>query len=134
MKAFEDAGIYVWLDLDTYSDFILPNTGNNPTWTQAKMNKYSDTMDAFANYNNIAGFFVGNEMLTTGESSIAAPYVKAAAHDMKAYRDSKGYRQFPIGYSAADIPDLRPNLQNYLACGDSADAVDFYSLNVRECH
>lgn len=34
---------------------------------------------------------------------------------------------------AADIPDLRPMLQNYLACGDNpAEAADFYSLNVYE--
>lgn len=33
----------------------------------------------------------------------------------------------------ADIPSLRPMLQNYLACGDdAADAADFFSLNVYE--
>ena len=30
-----------------------------------------------------------------------APYIKAAARDIKAYRDSKGYRKIPVGYSAA---------------------------------
>lgn len=90
-------------------------------------------MDAFHNYDNLAGFFVGNEVLTTGANSIAAPYVKAATRDMKAYRDSKGYRQIPIGYSAADIASLRPNLQKYMACGDnSSDALDFFSLNAYE--
>lgn len=35
--------------------------------------------------------------------------------------------------ATADIPTLRPMLQNYLACGnDPADAADFYSLNVYE--
>ena len=59
--------------------------------------------------------------------------VKAAARDMKAYRDSKGYRKIPIGYSAADIADLRPNLQNYLACGgNSSETLDFFSLNAYE--
>lgn len=49
---------------------------------------------------------------------------------MKAYRDSKKYRNIPIGYSAADIAQLRPMLQNYLACGsNSSEALDFYSLN-----
>lgn len=33
----------------------------------------------------------------------------------------------------ADIPDLRPMLQNYLACGDDkAESADFFSLNVYE--
>lgn len=90
-------------------------------------------MDVFHNYDNVAGFFVGNEVLTTGANSIAAPYVKAAARDMKAYRDSKGYRKIPVGYSAADIASLRPNLQDYMACGDnSSNALDFFSLNAYE--
>ena len=90
-------------------------------------------MDAFHQYDNMAGFFVGNEVLTTGNDSIAAPFVKAAARDMKAYRDSKGYRNIPVGYSAADIASLRPNLQNYLACGSNAsDALDFFALNAYE--
>ncbi len=38
-----------------------------------------------------------------------------------------------ISESTADIPSLRPMLQNYLACGDNpADAADFFSLNVYE--
>lgn len=36
----------------------------------------------------------------TAETSGAAPYVKAAVRDIKAYRDSKNYRKIPIGYSA----------------------------------
>ena len=70
---------------------------------------------------------------------------------MKAYRDSKGYRKIPIGYSAgthsschtsshstanpppADIASLRPMLQNYLACGgNTSQTVDFFSLNAYE--
>lgn len=52
---------------------------------------------------------------------------------MKAYRDSKGYREIPVGYSAADIASLRPNLQNYLACGtNSSESLDFFALNAYE--
>ncbi|KAL8923852.1 MAG: hypothetical protein Q9172_002940 [Xanthocarpia lactea] len=90
-------------------------------------------MDEFQQYDNTALFFVGNEVLTTAEVSNAAPYVKAAVRDMKAYRDSRNYRKIPIGYSAADVPGLRPMLQNYLACGDNdAERAEFYSLNVYE--
>lgn len=90
-------------------------------------------MDEFQQYNNTAGLFVGNEVLTLGNGSVAAPYIKAAARDTKAYRNSKGYRDIPIGYSAADIASLRPMLQNYLACGtNSSENVDFFSLNAYE--
>jgi len=49
---------------------------------------------------------------------------------MKAYRDAKGYRSIPIGYSSADIVELRPMLQDYLVCGGNpAENVDFFALN-----
>lgn len=130
MSAFSDAGIYAWIDLDTFSTYII---AADPKWTQSMYSAYQQVMDTFQKYDNVAGFFVGNEVLTTGPNSIAAPYVKAAARDMKAYRDAKGYRSIPVGYSAADIAVLRPNLQNYLACGDnSSETVDFYGLNAYE--
>lgn len=132
MQTFANAGIYPWIDLDTFSTYILGPGESEPRWNQTQFDAYSKVMDAFHNYDNVAGFFVGNEVLTTAESSIAAPYVKAAARDMKAYRDKQGYRKFPIGYTAADVSILRPMLQNYLACGDAADAVDVYGLNAYE--
>lgn len=90
-------------------------------------------MDEFQQFDNVAGFFVGNEVIAKNDQSLAAPYIKAAARDMKAYRDSKKYRDIPIGYSAADIAELRPSLQNYLACGnDSSQAIDFFGLNAYE--
>jgi 1,3-beta-glucanosyltransferase GAS1 len=90
-------------------------------------------MDAFAGYENLAGLFIGNEVITAPNGTAAAPYVKAATRDMKAYRDSKGYRKIPIGYSAADIATIRPMLQNYLACGtDTSDTIEFYGLNAYE--
>jgi len=90
-------------------------------------------MDAFANYNNTLGFFVGNEVIALNNQSLAAPYVKAAARDLKAYRTSKGYREIPVGYSAADIAELRPALQDYLACGsNSSESIDMFGLNAYE--
>lgn len=90
-------------------------------------------MDAFANYDNTMGFFVGNEVVAVNNQSLAAPYVKAAARDLKAYRESKGYRKIPVGYSAADIAELRPQLQNYLACGTNAsESIDMFGLNAYE--
>lgn len=87
-------------------------------------------MDAFAGYSNVLGFFVGNEVILQKNQSEAAPFVKAAARDMKAYREAKGYRQIPIGYSAADIRELRPMLQDYLTCGGNrSEIVDFFALN-----
>lgn len=78
-------------------------------------------------------FFVGNEVIAKASQSEAAPFIKAAARDLKAYRSSKGYREIPVGYSAADIAELRPMLQDYLTCGTNvSDRIDFFSLNSYE--
>lgn len=132
MTAFSNAGIYVFLDLDTFDTYILPEA-NKPQWNETQYDRYAEVMDAFHSYDNVAGFFVGNEVLNVGADSVAAPYVKASARDMKAHRDSKSYRKIPVGYSATDSGELRPNLQNYLACGSNAsESLDFFSLNAYE--
>lgn len=52
---------------------------------------------------------------------------------MKQYRDQKRYRNIPVGYSAADIAQLRPMLQNYMACRpEPQERLDFFSLNSYE--
>ncbi|KAJ5266931.1 hypothetical protein N7478_009739 [Penicillium angulare] len=130
MEAFAAAGIYLFVDLDTFTTQIEQDS---PHWNETQYNRFGAVLDEFQQYNNTAGVFVGNEVLTTANGSIAAPYVLAAARDMKAYRDKKGYREIPVGYSAADISDLRPMLQNYMACQEkAADRLDFYSLNAYE--
>lgn len=127
MKTFADAGIYLWLDLDTFHTQIEQDA---PHWNQSQVDAFAEVMDAFHQYDNLAGFFVGNEVVTKENGTVAAPYVKAAARDMKAYRDGKGYRKIPIGYSAADISSSRPMLQNYLACGSTpSESLDFFALN-----
>jgi 1,3-beta-glucanosyltransferase GAS1 len=93
---------------------------------------FENVMDAFHTFDNVAGFYIGDEVVTMANGSAASPYVKAATRDLKAYRDHKNYRPIPIGYSAADIASLRPMLQNYLACGDASSAIEFFSLNAYE--
>ncbi|KAL1901414.1 hypothetical protein Sste5346_001819 [Sporothrix stenoceras] len=133
MSALASAGIYTLIDLDTFDTYIMDPTMPAPTWTETQFGRYAAVMDAFASYTNVLGFFVGNEVIAVTNQSIAAPYIKAAAHDMKVYRDSKDYRKIPVGYSAADIAELRPMLQDYLTCGgNAADNIDFFSLNSYE--
>ncbi|ESZ98112.1 glycoside hydrolase family 72 protein [Sclerotinia borealis F-4128] len=130
MSAFADAGVYLFLDLDTFTTAITPT---DATWNQSQYTAFGKVMDAFAKFENTLGFFVGNEVIALNNQSLAAPFIKAAARDMKAYRTSKGYREIPIGYSAADIAELRPMLQNYLACGtNTSETIDFFGLNAYE--
>lgn len=131
MQVFADAGIYTFIDLDTLDTYLYSDSGGG-RWTEEQFDKFTAVMDTFHDYDNVAGFFVANELLNFGAASVGAPYIKAAAVDMKNYRDKQGYRNITIGYSAADITDLRPNLQNYMACGNPSEALDFYSLNAYE--
>ena len=99
-------------------------------WNETQFDLYAEVMDTFHVYDNVLGFFIGNERIVKQEDSLTVPYYKAATRDMKAYRDAKGYRKIPIGYSAAHIVQLQPMLQNYLTCGgNSSEIVDFYGVN-----
>jgi hypothetical protein len=66
MKAFADAGIYIWVDLDTFDTQI---TEAGPKWNTSQRDAYAKVMDAFHMYDNVAGFFIGNEAITTGMSA-----------------------------------------------------------------
>ncbi|KAL2066808.1 hypothetical protein VTL71DRAFT_1232 [Oculimacula yallundae] len=129
MSAFRDAGVYIWLDLDTFTTSIIQAT---PWWTKEQFSAFAKVMDAFQQYDNLGGFWIGNEVITSLGGGNAAPFIKAAVADMKAYMTVKGYRSIPVGYSAADIAELRPMLQYYLACGDPDEAIDFFGLNSYE--
>jgi hypothetical protein len=65
MKAFADAGVYIWLDLDTFNTQIYEGA---PQWNSTQRDEFAKVMDAFHSYDNLAGFFVGNEAITTGKS------------------------------------------------------------------
>jgi len=130
MSAFANVGIYLFVDLDTFNTQIDPIVA---TWNETQYTAFTKVMDSFATYDNTLGFFIGNEVISLANQSMAAPFIKAATRDLKAYRDSKNYRKIPVGYSAADISTLRPMLQNYLACGNNAsESIDFFGLNAYE--
>ncbi|KAI0431322.1 Glucanosyltransferase-domain-containing protein [Xylaria sp. FL1042] len=127
MEVFAKAGIYAMIDMDDFDTYILPG---DPFWNDTQFNSYAKVMDAFHNYDNLLGLFVGNEIIALNNQSLAAPFIKSASRDLKAYRDAKGYRKIPVGYSATDIAELRPYLQDYLTCGgNSSENIDFYGLN-----
>ncbi|EXJ82898.1 hypothetical protein A1O3_06714 [Capronia epimyces CBS 606.96] len=131
MNAFAAAGIYVFVDMDSFKTYIRFESG--ASWTENKSESYRAVLDNFQQYDNTAGMFVGNEVLNTLDDAGAAPYVLSAAVDLKTYRDARKYRKIPIGYSATDTAILRPMLQDYLVCRPNAtERLDFYALNSYE--
>lgn len=64
MQAFQDAGIRVFLDLSNHSTSM---NQLQPQWNDTMLRSYANTMDEFQRYPNLAGFFIGNKVITQGE-------------------------------------------------------------------
>jgi hypothetical protein len=132
MKALSGAGIYTIIDLS------LPVNGSidrlAPSWTVNLLNLYIESINAFAKYDNVLAFNVGNEVVISPNGTGAATYVKAAARDIKAYLNSKSSSAL-VGYAAIDgDATWRNPLASYLSCDPSgqnsgATAIDLYGLN-----
>jgi Glucanosyltransferase len=54
-------------------------------WTSNLLDSYIATINAFSHYDNILAYNVGNEVVTAPNETNAAPFIKAAARDIKAY-------------------------------------------------
>lgn len=130
MTTFSNAGIYVILDL------ALPLNGSinraQPTWDVGLLDLYAETLDVFLRYDNLLAVNVANEVVTQSSNSVAAPFIKAAVRDIKAYLRSKNSKVL-VSYSSTDGPagvdEWRDMLAHYLTCGSAATSVDLYGLN-----
>lgn len=61
MAAFSQAGIYLFLDLDTFNTQIEET---NPMWNLTQYTAFTQVIDAFYKYDNMAGFFIANEVFS----------------------------------------------------------------------
>lgn len=130
MNALSSKGIYVILDL------ALPANGSinraEPTWDVGLLDAYLGTVDTFLKYDNLLAFGIANEVVNQRSNANAAPFVKAAARDVKAYLKSKDKSNVLVTYSAVDGASgeegLRDQLANYLTCGSADESIDLYGL------
>ena len=93
-------------------DLSLPGTLSinrlAPTWTTDLLNSYIATIDAFAKYDNVLAYNVGNEAIISANQTGTAAFLKAAARDTKAYLC---VTLFPSLWSAS--AELTPFLVSY---------------------
>ncbi len=86
-------------------DLSLPLNGSidrsSPSWSTSLFSSYLTTINAFLPYNNILAFNVGNEVVNLPSNTNAAPFVKAAARDVKAYLKEVGSGVL-VGYASVD--------------------------------
>ncbi|CAO3644654.1 unnamed protein product [Cunninghamella blakesleeana] len=130
MKAFEDAGLYLLLDIATPKNSVNRKT---PEYDVKLYNAYKDTVAKFAKYPHVLGFIAGNEVTNDKTNTEASAFVKAVIRDMKTFLRKTGARAIPVGYASNDDEFIRDDIKDYFVCGDTEDAkADFYGLNLYE--
>ncbi|KAJ6612845.1 Glucanosyltransferase-domain-containing protein [Mycena sp. CBHHK59/15] len=131
MSALSGAGIYVIVDLTLPLNGSIDTT--QPAWSTNLQDQYIKTINAFSKYDNVLAYNVGNEVLTA-DATNAAPFIKAAARDIKAYLTSISSSAL-VGYAAIDgASNFRDPVANYLSCDPSAtnsgsSSIDIFGLN-----
>lgn len=128
MNALAAAGIYLVLDVNTPL-YSLNRADPHPSYNSVYLQNIFATIDAFANYTNVLAFFSGNEVINDDSTTSCAPYVKAVTRDMRSYISARGYRQIPVGYSAADVDSNRLEMAQYMNCGTDDERSDFFAFN-----
>ncbi|KAI0466544.1 Glucanosyltransferase-domain-containing protein [Xylaria cf. heliscus] len=130
MELFAANDIYVVADLSEPGTSI---NSDDPEWNVPLYQRYTSVVDALHKYNNVIGFFAGNEVIESANQTAASAFVKAAVRDTKAYIKSAKYRDtLGVGYATADVP-ARDQLAHYFACQpeDGTDtSIDFWGYNV----
>lgn len=130
MNAFAAKGIYVLCDLPEPETSI---NRNDPHWDIGLFDRYKAVVDSMSKYNNLLGFFAGNEISNSVANTDSAPFAKAAIRDTKKYIKEKGYRNIPVGYASNDDAKIRAEVSQYFICGEDLDAkADFFGLNMYE--
>lgn len=127
MKLLDDAGIYLIQDLSNPHSSI---NRNDPAWNTDLYKTYTAVIDALAKYDNVMGFFAGNEVSNIPSNTNASAFVKAAVRDSKAYIKQKKYRQIGVGYATNDDAEIRDDLKDYFNCGTPESSIDFWGYNI----
>lgn len=129
MSLLQDAGIYVISDLSSPAESI---NRDDPSWTTDLFKRYTDVIDELSKYDNVIGFFAGNEVTNNNSNTEASAFVKAAVRDTKTYIAQNFDRWMGVGYSANDDADIRSDISYYFNCGNQSEAIDYWGYNIYE--
>ncbi|KAI1454223.1 carbohydrate-binding module family 43 protein [Annulohypoxylon moriforme] len=130
MTLLDKAGIYVVADL---GEPALSINRDSPAWNVELFDRYKGVVDNLGKYENVIGFFAGNEVTNNNTNTDASAYVKAATRDVKKYISDKqkdGGRWMGVGYAANDDAEIRANMAQYFNCGEQENAIDFWGYNI----
>ena len=129
MDAYAAAGIYLMFDVNN-PKYSINRENWAPSYNEVYLQSVFATIDEFARFDNTMAFFSGNEVLHDNVTlTPGARFVKAVTRDMRGYLTRRGYRQIPVGYSAADVSENRMQLAQYFNCGTDDERSDFFAFN-----
>ena len=111
------------------------------TYHRGYLETVFSVIDAFKGYDNVIGFFSGNEIINERDQVAETPkYIRAVTRDMKRYLSKHSDRFIGVGYAATDTrspegagADSVTDLWKYLACEDDNDVLsraDFFAGNI----
>lgn len=127
MQLLDDAGIYVISDLSEPSVSI---NRDDPKWDVELYERYIGVVDELGQYDNVVGFFAGNEVSNNVSNTEASAFVKAAVRDTKKHIKSKFSRWLGVGYASNDDVDIREQIADYFNCGDDDSRIDYWGYNI----
>ncbi|GAB1318141.1 1,3-beta-glucanosyltransferase [Madurella fahalii] len=132
MEEFAKQGIYLWLNLGDFPR-STDSLQQEPQWTASEYAWWTQCMDSVAAFDNVLAFGIAQQTIgETANSTVVAPSLKAAARDVRAYRDARGYRAIPLSYSAGEEEQFQLLTAQYLTCGDTDETIDIFGLNIFE--
>ncbi|KAL2670687.1 hypothetical protein Neosp_014480 [[Neocosmospora] mangrovei] len=127
MELLDAAGIYVISDL---SEPSLSINRDDPQWNVDLYERYTAVVDELAKYDNVIGFFAGNEVSNNKSNTEASAFVKAAVRDTKAHINKTHSRWLGVGYAANDDVDIREDIADYFNCGKDEERIDYWGYNI----
>lgn len=133
VSIFDAAGIYIILDVNSpLANGALNRVKPWTTYSHLYFEQVFGVIEAFKNFDNVLGFFAGNEVINEDATWLAPAYVRAVVRDMKDYIAQNADRAIPVGYSAADVRPILTDTAHYFECDlkNSTDSrIDFFGLN-----
>lgn len=146
MEAFQNAGIYVLVDLAAWDSpefpriLLIGSDGSGypqPSWDGDIWAAYTTVVDELAGFSNLLGFVVAESFSMESERDDqfvdGLPLAKAATRDLKAYMTEKTYRNIPIGFLGNNYTSDIDLGASYLKCGNVSESIDFWALSVDWC-
>lgn len=130
---FNAAGIYMILDVNT--PFATGSLSREKPWDSYNGDYFKQVfgvIEAFKNFDNVLGFFAGNEVVNEDATYMTPVYVRAVIRDMKDYIAKNSKRTIPVGYSAADIRTTLMDTAHYFECSlknSTTSNADFFGVN-----